>query len=147
MDAKQFTQFVVAAVLIITAPTSTAYNPPQDKDLKATMTGLLVNMQTIMEGIMRDDYHQISNMAEDIAFHPEPSPQKRMEIARELGIEMLTFKMFRDSLRQSALELKKAAEKESQQSVIEAYTDLIKNCSACHNNYRKQLRKNLKTIN
>lgn len=140
MKARTYATAVIATLLFVGANIQTPYAQDTSKDFQKTMQGLLLNMQGIVEGIMTEDYEQIRGMAEDIAFHSGPSPQRSMAIAHELGIEVLTFRMFGDSLRQSALELKEAAVRKNTKKIIEKYTEVTKNCVACHSNYRKQLR-------
>jgi len=141
MRAQTLVITAVVTMLLIGSNIQTTYaQSSSQKDFKETMQGLLINMQGIVEGIMKDDYEQIRGMAEDIAFHSGPSPQRSLAIAHELGIEVLTFRMFGDSLRQSALELKNAAIRKKPNQVTKYYNEVLKNCMACHSNYRKQLR-------
>ena len=140
MKVRAYISALLAALLITGLSTQAVHAQETPDDLKETMQELLASMQGIVEGIMTDDYTLISGMAENIAFHKGPSAKRRMAIANELGIEALTFRMFDDSLRQSALELKKAADKKNTQQVVDEYKELVKNCIACHSNYRKQLR-------
>ena len=112
----------------------------EEQPFKLTMQGLLKNCQAIVEGIMREDYGQIANSAEAIAFHQGPSPSKRMAIFNELGIEAMSFTMFDDSLRSKASKVKKAAEAKDQKEVINQFAEMMQGCANCHNSYRKRLR-------
>lgn len=128
---------LVTSLLILLMATS---SQAEEQSFKETMIGLLGNTQAIVEGIMREDYDKITTMAEAIAFHPSPSPGKRMAILNELGMESVSFTLFQDNLRNNALKVKKAAEQRNQKRVIESLSEMMQSCTNCHNSYRKRLR-------
>ncbi len=111
-----------------------------DVSLKSIMRGMLANMESIVEGIMVEDYPLISAKAEGIIYHGGQSPAKRLALSRELGIEVMTFKMFDDSVRRYAKMVKKAALNRDRKGVLEAYAKLTQACTSCHSSYRERIR-------
>jgi len=112
-----------------------------DQDIKDLMQELLRGMAAIQEGILMDDYTKIATNAEAIVYHRGPNADARLAISNELGIEVPTFQILNDSVRRKARTLKQAAEDNDQKDVLNAYNELTKACTRCHNNYRKRLRR------
>lgn len=133
---RPFVLLMAALPLLLAAVTARAADPP----FRETMLGLLRSSQGAVEGIMREDYARVAAMAEAIAFHEGPSPNRRMAIFNELGIEAMSFTLLDDDLRTKARALKKAAEGRDQKAVIGRFGEVMQSCANCHNSYRKRLR-------
>jgi len=112
-----------------------------DQDIKELMQELLQGMAAIQAGILMDDYRKIATNAEAIVYHRGPNADARMAISNELGMEARTFQILNDSVRRKARTLKQAAEDADQEDVLDAYNELTKACTHCHNSYRKRLRR------
>lgn len=111
-----------------------------EQDYVVVMHGLVENMQSIVVAIMYEDYETMADLAENIAYHPGPSSDKRLTLLRKLGMEALTFRMYEDTIRQHALQLMGFAQKSDQVNVLKTYADLAQACTDCHNSYRAQIR-------
>ncbi len=105
-----------------------------------TMLDMVNNMQNILFGIMVEDYNQVANIAEDIAYHPGPALEKRLALLDKLEMEAMTFKLHEDRVRQNALTLMKAAERPNRVEVLESFADLATSCTECHITYREKVR-------
>lgn len=105
-----------------------------------TMLDMINNMQNILFGIMVEDYNQVANIAEDIAYHPGPELEKRLALLEKLEMEAMTFKLHEDQVRQNALLLMKAAEKPNRIDVLEKFSQLATSCTECHITYREKVR-------
>ncbi len=124
------------ALFCIALPT----HAQDDASLKSIMRDMLDNMERIIEGIMVEDYALISAKAEGIIYHGGQSPTKRLKLSQELGIEVMTFKMFDDSVRRYAKMVKKAALNQDHKELLEAYAKLTQACTSCHSSYRERVR-------
>ena len=99
----------------------------------------------VVDGILKQDYDQIDKAANIIAFHPEPSLTQRMKIIAKLGTNFLDFKSWDDKVHLSAVALSQAAKTKDQQAILEQNSQVLKNCTSCHDKYRdivKSLRQN-----
>ncbi len=108
------------------------------------MLDLVNNMQNILFGIMIEDYGQVSNIAEDIAYHPGPELEKRIVLLNKLKLEAMTFKLHEDRVRQNALKLMKAADKADRAETLKQYANLARSCTECHITYREKVRSFIK---
>jgi len=108
------------------------------------MLNLVGNMQNIVFGIMIEDYNQVANIAEDIAYHPGPELEKRNALLDKLGLEAITFKLHEDRVRQNALKLMRAAIKGDREETLQEYSNLAKSCTECHIAYREKVRSLIK---
>ena len=113
----------------------------EEASLKSIMRGMLESMERIVEGIMVEDYALISAKAEGIIYHGGQSSAQRLALSRKLGIEVMTFKMFDDSVRRYAKIVKKAALSQDRKAVLSGYAKLVQACTSCHSSYRERIRK------
>ena len=104
------------------------------------MLDLVNSMQSIIFGIMVEDYEQVANIAEDIAYHPGPELEKRLALLKRLHLDALTFKQHEDQIRQNALNLMRAAIIKDRVRVLERYSELARSCTECHVTYREKVR-------
>ncbi len=108
------------------------------------MLDLIGNMQNILFGIMIEDYNQVTDIAEDIAYHPGPELEKRNALLKKLGLDAIAFKLHEDRVRQNALKLMKAASNKNLEETLEEYSNLAKSCTECHIAYRDKVRSLIK---
>ncbi len=131
-------QYIISILLCLLFASPVHSN---DMDIRDLMRTLLHNMQQVQEGLLIDDYPKIATNAEAIIYHRGPSPDARLAISNELGMEARTFQILNDNVRRKARLLKRAAEKFDQEASLDAYTELTEACTNCHNAYRKRLRR------
>lgn len=131
--------FTLLLLLLLSAP-SQAEEVIFDSGYSEIMLDNANSMQNILFGIMVEDYSQVANIAEDIAFHPGPDLEKRLALLQKLDMEAVTFKLHEDKVRQNALKLMKAAEKKDRLEVLEKFGALTQSCTECHIVYREKIR-------
>lgn len=131
--------FAIFLLIIMTAPAQSE-NMMSSSGYSETMLDMASNMQNILFGIFVEDYNQVANIAEDIAYHPGPELEKRLALLKKLEMEAMTFKLHEDRVRQNAVELMKAAEKPNRLEVLEKFSQLATSCTECHITYRAKVR-------
>ncbi|QEA40567.1 cytochrome c [Pistricoccus aurantiacus] len=126
---------VVSAVLIAIIP-AWAADDTEPLELRSIMQELGEEMQTITDGISREDWALVAETAPMIANHSQPSAIERMRILGFLGTDASTFRNHDKKIQQAALQLEKAAENQNGAEVIAAFATLQNRCLACHQDFR-----------
>ncbi|HFD32099.1 MAG TPA: hypothetical protein ENJ28_05230 [Gammaproteobacteria bacterium] len=90
----------------------------------------------VAEGILKQDYKQLSEAANNIAFHPEPPLTQRMKIIAKLGTNFMDFKSWDDEVHLSAVALTKAAKDKNNAEILKHNAMMLKKCTSCHDKYR-----------
>lgn len=121
------------ALLIVSSVASGA----EPLSLRAVMKDMGRHMQSISDGISREDWAQVEKSANFIAAHPQPPAAEKVRIMNFLGNGMSKFKAHDDTTHRSAHAMAEAAEKRDGQGVIDAFRDTHGACLNCHREFRK----------
>ncbi|HSH84548.1 MAG TPA: cytochrome c [Guyparkeria sp.] len=105
--------------------------------LREIMQELGENMQTVTDGISREDWALVAETAPAIADHAQPPAIERMRILGFLGADAGAFRNHDKRVQQAAQRLEKAAERRSGSDVIAAFATLQNRCLACHQEFRE----------
>lgn len=141
------TALIGMLLLTSMAPTSQAKEMISESGYSEVMLNLVESMQNIVFGIMVEDYEQVENIAEDIAYHPGPELEKRIALLKKLNFDALSFKQHEDKIRQNALNLMQAAAIKDRVRTLERYAELARSCTECHITYREKVRSFIKKTN
>lgn len=107
--------------------------------LKVIMQGLRDNLVEISDGLLVDDFEQISRGAIGIAEHPRIPPEQVQLVAGELGEEMPAFKRLDTLVHDLALEIDVAARARDRNAAISGFTQMLDGCFACHATYKDRV--------
>ena len=105
--------------------------------LQKVMKNLGKNMQTITDGISREDWELVENTAPLIADHPQPPMSEKMRIMGFMGTNMSKFKTYDGETHDQAQAVGKAAKAKDGQGVISVFQKLQTSCYSCHSEFRK----------
>lgn len=105
-------------------------------EFQKVMKELGNNMQTVTDGISREDWELVAKTAPLIAKHPQPSPDERQRIIAFMGAKMGEFKAFDMQTHDAAHDLEHAAHERNGQQVIEAFQKVQSACLSCHQAFR-----------
>ena len=106
-------------------------------DLRRIMQALGKDMQTVTDGISREDWGLVVKTAPRIAEHPQPPLGEKMHILGFVGSDAGRFKRFDEQTHQAAKAMEQAARRGDGQAVIASFATLQNSCLACHQNLRK----------
>src|SRR3989304_6086305 len=87
-------QLTVAASLIGIALTASPVQAAEPLEFQKVMKELGKNMQTVTDGISREDWELVARTAPMIAEHPQPPLAEKTRIISFMGAEMSRFKSF-----------------------------------------------------
>ena len=111
-----------------------------DKDqplaLRKIMQDMGKNMQTITDGISREDWKLVAKTAPLIADHPQPPLIEKVRILSFIGSDVGSFKRHDQKTHEAAKILEQAAMQGDGDLVISTFAQLQKSCLACHVQYR-----------
>lgn len=110
---------------------------PQPLELRKIMQQLGKNMQSVTDGISREDWALVAQVAPRIAEHPQPPIGERMRILTYVGADMGRFKGYDEQTHKAARALEDAAARSDGFQVISAFAELQNTCLACHQAFRK----------
>ncbi len=105
--------------------------------LQKVMKDLGKNMQTITDGISREDWELVEKTAPLIADHPQPPMSEKMRIMGFMGANMSKFKTYDGETHDQAQAVGKAAKAKDGQGVISVFQKLQTSCYRCHSEFRK----------
>lgn len=135
------------AIFLISACSHTPADSEVDDDktaaankaltLQKIMQDLGTNMQTISDGISREDWALVEKNARQVADHPRPSMDEKKRIMAYMGDKMATFKGYDIKTHNAARELSTHAAQKNGDDIITAFAALQKTCLACHENFRQ----------
>ncbi len=107
--------------------------------LRAVMQDMGRHMQSISDGISREEWAQVEKSANSIAAHPQPSAPEKVRIMNFLGADMGKFKAHDNATHKAAQAISDAAAKGDGGGVIDAFRDTQTACLNCHREFRKPL--------
>jgi hypothetical protein len=124
-------------LLIATIPPAWSDNASQPLALRKIMQDLGSQMQTITDGIAREDWGLVENTTPLIADHPRPPLLEKTRILRFVGSDMGRYKRHDDATHAAAKGLGQAARSQDGPAVIAAFQALQMSCYDCHREFRK----------
>ncbi len=130
---KHYSLAVSAFGLFVAATAAQATEPLA---LQQVMKDLGKHMQTITDGISREDWALVEKTAPSIAEHPQPPITEKMRIMSFMGSSMGKFKGFDEQTHEAAHDLLHAAQEKDGQKVIAAFEKVQSSCLACHQTFR-----------
>lgn len=128
---------LLAACLALAAIGTTGAQAAEPLVLRKVMRDLGGNMQTITDGISREDWALVEKTAPLIANHPQPPLSEKMRIMSFMGSDMGKFKAHDSETHAQAQALGKAAKAGDGAGVILAFQKLQTSCYDCHREFRK----------
>lgn len=105
--------------------------------LRKIMQDLGKNMRDIADGISREDWKMVGEVALLIADHSRPPLPEKIRILRFVGSDAGKFKRYDEKTHQVAQTLEQAAARSDGQSVISSFAALQNSCLGCHQSFRK----------
>ncbi|MBI4808870.1 MAG: cytochrome c [Nitrosomonadales bacterium] len=127
--------FAAASVATLAFSVSLA-QAAEPLQFQKVMKELGKNMQTVADGISREDWELVAKTAPLIAQHPQPSAEEKQRIISFMGMQMPKFKSFDMQTHEAAHELEHAAHGKNGQSVIDAFHKVQSSCLSCHQAFR-----------
>lgn len=106
-------------------------------ELRKIMKDLGKDMQTVTDGISREDWALVARVAPRIADHPQPPVGEKMRILAFIGSDVGKFKGFDEQTHKAAKAMQAAAERGDGKAVIASFANLQNSCLGCHQSYRK----------
>lgn len=144
MEYKSVLKIVISAAVVVPtlawiAPRARAAGNAEAEPmaLRKIMRERGKSMQTVTDGISREDWRLIADTAPRIAEHPQPPLGEKTRILAFVGTDAGRFKGFDEQTHQAARTLGQAAERGDGQAVIASFASLQKSCLACHQAFRK----------
>lgn len=134
--------FAIIAIGLLLASTSLQAwaddaNETEPLALRKIMQDISSNMQSITDGISREDWETVVKMAALIADHPQPPLVEKIRILSFLGSDAGKFKSLDAQVHDEALVIQQAAAHNDGQAVISSFATLQNSCLACHQSFRK----------
>lgn len=105
--------------------------------LQKVMKDLGKNMQSLTDGISREDWELVEKTAPLIADHPQPPMAEKMRIMSFMGANMGKFKTHDGETHDQAQAIGKAAKAKDGPGVILSFQKLQAACYNCHSEFRK----------
>jgi cytochrome c556 len=105
--------------------------------LQKIMKDLGRNMQTVTDGISREDWALVEKTAALVADHPQPPLSEKIRILGFAGANVARFKAHDGETHAQAQAVGKAAKAQNGPGVILAFQKLQTSCYACHSEFRK----------
>lgn len=126
---------LAAATLGLTLATSGA-QAAEPLELQKIMKDMGKHMQTVTDGISREDWESVAKTVPLIADHPQPPLTEKMRIMALMGTDMPRFKAFDGNTHDAATEMGRAAQEKNGQKVIDSFHKLQSACLGCHQTFR-----------
>ena len=105
--------------------------------LQRIMKDMGRNMQTITDGLSREDYALVEKAALAIADHPQPPLGEKMRILSFVGSNTARFNAFDGETHDNATALARASKSGNGEEAIAVFQKLQSSCLACHQAFRK----------
>ncbi len=115
----------------------TTADSPSPLELRKIMRDLGKDMQTVVEGISREDWEQVEKAAMRIADHPTPPLTEKMRIMAFMGDDMGKFKSNDGKTHNAARDLATVAAEKDGYGVISMFSRLQNTCLGCHQSFRQ----------
>ena len=112
-------------------------SPSKPLALRKIMQDMGKNMQTIADGISREDWKLVENTAPLIAEHPQPPLTEKIRILAYVGTDVSKFKSHDGKTHEAARVLEESATRDDGYAVIADFATLQNTCLMCHQRFRK----------
>ncbi|HEB56351.1 MAG TPA: cytochrome C [Gammaproteobacteria bacterium] len=136
-----FSASLFAGLTIIMASSQavaeTGADSPEPLELRKIMRDLGKDMQTMVDGIAKEDWGQVQKAAMRIADHPAPPLMEKMRIVAFMGRDMGKFKDHDGKTHNAARDLATVATEKDGYAVISAFSRLQNTCLGCHQHFRQ----------
>ncbi len=129
-------QLIIAASLISIVLATSSAQAAEPLEFQNVMKNLGKHMQTITDGISREDWELVAQTAPMIAEHPQPPLAEKTRIISFMGTEMSSFKALDMQTHEAAHDLMHAAHEKDGQKVIAAFQKVQSSCLGCHQTFR-----------
>ena len=129
---------IIVAFLFIVLAFSVFAGEGAKPSLKSVMKNLGKSMDDLNYGIFYEDFKKIEEAAANIADHPKPKSQLPT-IIKTLNIRMPRFKSFDSKVHDSAKEIVELAQKKDMNGILKKHKVIMKNCVACHSQFRSEV--------
>jgi cytochrome c556 len=129
-------QFVLTSAALYLAFATCSAHAAEPLELQRVMKELGKHMQTVTDGISREDWDTVARTAPLIAEHPQPPLTEKMRIMAFMGSDMSRFKAFDGKTHEAAEEMAKSAREKNGQKVIDSFHKLQSACLSCHQTFR-----------
>ncbi len=133
-DRTRFPSLVASVFLMLAAGGAQAAEPLA---LQKIMKDLGRHMQTVADGISREDWELVAKTAPLIAEHPQPPFGEKARILGFVGANMGKYKAHDGRTHDAALALGRAARLKDGPGVIAAFAELQTRCHDCHREFRR----------
>jgi len=140
MKAVRFARIILAGGLLLSGVALSQAQAGEEAGelaLRKIMKELGTNMQTVTDGISREDWQLVEKTAPLIADHPQPPVGEKLRIIAFMGSDMGRFKGYDGEVHEAAAILGKAAKSGDGEAVIKAFHDIQKACYSCHREFRE----------
>lgn len=131
---------ILGFVLAMACTQAFAEDVPETREplvLRKIMQDLGKNMQAITDGISREDWALVENIASRVADHPQPHLFEKIRILSYVGSNATTFKDYDAKTNEAAEALGAAATAADGTAVIAAFATLQTTCLGCHQHFRQ----------
>ena len=105
--------------------------------LRKIMKELGKNMQAITDGISREDWEKVAEIAPQVADHLQPPFFEKVRILAYVGSDVGAYKDYDGETHEAAEALAEAADMKDGASVIAAFARLQTSCMGCHQDFRQ----------
>lgn len=112
----------------------------QPLELPTIMRLLLIDIQTINEGIYTQNFVLIEQGAANINDHPPLSPESRKLVQNTLGERVEQFGAYDKVVHGTADSLRQAAMRQDLDRVLEYYNVIQQGCVSCHSAFQEEIR-------
>ena len=130
--------FIIACSQVFAeTPANSIVSSAEPLVLRKIMQDMDKNMQTITEGISREDWKLVEETAPQIADHPQPPLSEKVRIMAFVGTDASKFKQSDGKTHEAARVLEESAAREDGYAVIADFATLQNTCLMCHQRFRK----------
>ena len=127
---------IAAASAVTLALGAAQVQAAEPLEFQKVMKELGKNMQTVTDGISREDWELVAKTAPLIAKHPQPPTEEKQRIISFMGAQMPKFTSFDMQTHEAAHELEHAANEQNGRGVIDAFQKVQSSCLSCHQAFR-----------
>lgn len=108
-------------------------------ELRRIMRDLDVATRGVADGVAREDWTQVAEIASRIADHPQPPLAEKLHILALVGRDSARFRGYDGQIREAARSLQEAAKRKEGQAATRALADMRGACDACHATFRRPI--------
>ncbi|HEY0846425.1 MAG TPA: cytochrome c [Noviherbaspirillum sp.] len=138
-NLRNFGTILISALLAATGPFASANDltAPKPLALRQIMKDLGKQMQSVTDGISREDWDTVEKAGALIADHPQPPAAEKVRILSYVGTDAGKFRGYDQKTHDTAVELQQHAQRRDGPAVIAAFANVQNACLGCHQSFRK----------